>query len=73
MIATEQGYHLEVLIPWYVFEMEGNVSTDRAYGFNLSVNDNDSEGSAQETVLSASPARTTHDNPTEWGTLRLLP
>jgi hypothetical protein len=73
VVATEQGYHLEVLIPWYVFEMEGNVSTDRAYGFNLSVNDNDSEGSAQETVLSASPARTTHDNPTEWGTLRLLP
>lgn len=71
--ANPQGYQLEVLIPWYVFDFAGTPSTDRAYGFNISINDNDSDGAAQETVISASAARTTHDNPTEWGTLRLLP
>jgi hypothetical protein len=69
---SDQGYQLEVVIPWYVFEMDGP-SSDRAYGFNLSVNDNDTDGRTQEIVLSASPARTTHDNPTQWGTLRILP
>lgn len=67
-----QGYQLEALIPWYVFDMD-TPSTDRAYGFNVSINDNDADGRAQETVISSSPVRTTHDNPTEWGTLRLLP
>ena len=68
---SAQGYQLEALIPWYVFDMN-TPATDRAYGFNISINDNDSEGFAQETVISASPARTTHDNPTQWGTLRLI-
>jgi hypothetical protein len=74
VIATDTGYQLEALIPWYLFELDGaTLSTDRAYGFNLSINDNDADSPIQQTVLSASPARTTHDNPTEWGTLRLLP
>ncbi len=73
VIAGRQGYQLEVMIPWYVFELDGNISSNRAYGFNISVNDNDSDNFAQETVISASPARITHDNPTEWGTLRILP
>ncbi len=74
VIATDTGYQLEALLPWYLFELDGaDVSGDRAYGFNVSINDNDADGPAQQTVLSASPARTTHDNPTEWGTLRLLP
>jgi hypothetical protein len=68
---SAQGYQVEMLIPWYVFDIT-TPATDRAYGFNVSVNDNDSEGNAQETVISASPARTTHDNPTEWGSLRLV-
>lgn len=68
---SEQGYQVEMMIPWYVFDIT-TPATDRAYGFNISVNDNDSEGNNQETVISASPARTTHDNPTEWGTLRLI-
>jgi hypothetical protein len=69
---SDQGYQLEVMIPWYLFDIQ-SPDIGRAYGFNISVNDNDSEGNAQETVISASPARTTHDNPTEWGTLRLMP
>lgn len=73
LTISEQGYQLEMVIPWYVFDMPDSPATDRAYGFNISVNDNDSEGNAQETVISASPARTVHDNPTEWATLRLIP
>ena len=73
LTINAQGYQLEALIPWYVFEMDGAPASDRYYGFNISVNDNDSEAPAQEIVISASPARTTHDNPTEWGTLRILP
>jgi len=70
---NQQGYQIEFMIPWYVFDFTGTPGTGRAYGFNLSINDNDSPGNQQETTLSASPARTTHDNPTEWGTLYLLP
>jgi hypothetical protein len=73
VVASERGYQVELLIPWYVFGMDAGPSPDRAYGFNISVNDNDSDTAAQEVVLSASPTRTTHDNPTEWGTLRILP
>ncbi len=43
------------------------------FGFNLSISDNDSDAPAQETVVSASPTRTTFDNPAEWGTLVLMP
>jgi hypothetical protein len=67
-----QGYQIEFLIPWYVFELSETPPMDRAYGFNISVNDDDINTDTQQTVLSASPARTTHDNPTQWGTLRLV-
>lgn len=72
--GTDQGYDLEVLIPWQVFDLTpAEVEANRTFGFNLSVSDNDGDRPQQETLASASAARTTHDNPTEWGTLRLLP
>jgi len=43
----------------------------QSFGFNVSINDNDSTSFAQQTVLSVSPRRTTFDNPTQWGTLVL--
>jgi hypothetical protein len=70
---SQQGYQIEFVIPWYLLDILEAPSTNRAYGFNISVNDNDGDTPAQQTVLSASPARATHDNPTQWGTLRLLP
>lgn len=74
VLATERGYQAEFIIPWYIFGLDPeSVSTSTAYGFNFTVNDNDSSTPAQQTVLSASAMRTTHDNPTEWGTLILLP
>ncbi len=73
-VSADHGYALEFVIPWYIFEVNvATLSPDRAFGFNLAVSDNDSDDVVQETLLSASPARTTHDNPTEWSTLRLLP
>lgn len=73
-VATPRGYKLEVLIPWSAFDLDGaDIQANQVYGFNLSVSDNDGDGPVQQTVASASAARTTHDNPTEWGTLRLQP
>ncbi len=73
VVTTAPGqYTLEVQIPWLYFDLNGaDLQPGARFGFNLSINDNDGETPAQQTVLSASPARTTHDNPTEWGTLVL--
>lgn len=68
-----EGYDLEVIIPWSYFNLAQPPAPGSSFGFNLSVSDNDTDLPAQETVLSASPARTTFDDPTEWGTLVLLP
>ena len=67
-----EGYVIELLLPWdYVGVSSAQAGS--SFGFNLSVSDNDSDSRRQETVLSASPARTTYNDPTEWGTLLLLP
>lgn len=72
--ATSTGYHVEVMIPWQLLEeTRGGALADEVFGFNISISDNDDNRPEQQTVLSFSPARTTHDNPTEWATLRLLP
>jgi Carbohydrate family 9 binding domain-like len=72
VVAVDQGYDLEILLPWTLFDMGGNETVaNQSFGFNLSISDNDADAPAQETVLSASPARTTYNNPTEWGTLIL--
>ncbi len=70
------GYRVEALIPWAAFDLTAGEVTAAAaagtpFGFNLAVNDNDGSTPAQQTVLSSSPARSTHDNPTQWGTLIL--
>ncbi|MBX3010162.1 MAG: hypothetical protein KF832_01600 [Caldilineaceae bacterium] len=72
VVAVDEGYNLEVLLPWTLFDIGGNeVVPNQRFGFNLSINDNDADVPAQETVLSASPSRVTYNNPTEWGTLIL--
>jgi hypothetical protein len=71
-IAGNGGYTLEVLLPWSLFLLDPP-QAGASFGFNLSMSDNDSNTQSQESVISASPARTTFDNPGEWGTLVLLP
>jgi hypothetical protein len=69
---TPTQLSIEVLVPWLYFDISAaDLQAGMSFGFNLSINDNDSNEAAQQTVISASPARTTHDNPTEWGTLVL--
>lgn len=70
--VTESGYNLEVQIPWSYLDLNpADLSSGGAFGFNLSINDNDADISAQQTIASSSPARTDHETPTEWGTLIL--
>lgn len=72
VVAEGEGYRAEVLIPWTLFNVTGDqLQSDQRFGFNLSISDNDADAPAQESVLSASPSRTTYNNPTEWGTLIL--
>jgi hypothetical protein len=70
------GYRVEALVPWSAFDMTAGEAAAAAaagtpFGFTLAVNDNDGGTPSQQTVLASSPARTTHDNPTQWGTLIL--
>ncbi|MBW7885972.1 MAG: hypothetical protein H3C34_25740, partial [Caldilineaceae bacterium] len=72
-VTTSPGqYSLETIVPWSLLGVDSStLAPGAAFGFNLSVNDNDGDTPAQQSVLSASPARTAHDIPTEWGTLIL--
>ncbi|MEZ4676931.1 MAG: sugar-binding protein [Caldilineaceae bacterium] len=70
--GEEEGYRAEVLIPWTLLDVTGDqLHGDQRFGFNLSISDNDADAPAQESILSASPSRTTYNNPMEWGTLVL--
>ena len=72
-ISTANGYTVEALIPWSVFEVPASgLAPGRAFGFNLALNDNDDTAAAsQQTVVASSPARMTYDNPSQWGELVL--
>ncbi len=71
-VPTERGYQVEALIPWRIFEVNGDgLESGQTFGFNVSINDNDGNAPEQQSVVSASLARTTYDDPTEWGTLVL--
>ena len=68
---TADGYVLEAAIPWWVLGVQPQ--PERAYGFALSLSDNDTPGSSeQECMISTSPNRTTYDDPTLLGNLVLM-
>lgn len=70
--SARAGYQAEFFIPWSLFDVNSSdLNVGQSFGFNVSINDNDSTSFAQQTVLSVSPRRTTFDNPTQWGTLVL--
>jgi hypothetical protein len=72
--GEQRGYNVETLLPWTLFDIDGTaLPAQAALGFVLAVNDNDADDPRQATTIATSPARTTHDNPTQWGTLILLP
>lgn len=62
-------YRVEAAIPWTVLEMKPVAG--KHYGFAISVSDNDDiEGSVQQSMVSNLPARYPGD-PTTWGDLQL--
>lgn len=68
---TANGYVLEAAIPWWVLGVQPQ--TESAYGFALSLSDNDTPGTSdQECMVSTSPNRSTHSNPTLLGNLILM-
>lgn len=67
---TADGYLMEIAIPWVLFE--ATPGGGAAFGFLLSVSDNDDPtANRQQTVVSFAPGRALHD-PTTWRTLILL-
>jgi hypothetical protein len=71
VVAEGEGYTAELLLPWSLFGLPTGAPTARSFGFMLSLNDNDQDAPAQQSVLSTAPRRTTFHRPDEWGTLIL--
>lgn len=69
--AQGEGYNTEFLLPWSIFDLANQNLASQVFGFMISVNDNDQEAPAQQTVLSTSFRRTTYNRPDEWGELVL--
>jgi hypothetical protein len=68
-VRTDDGYNVEVAIPWSIFEM--TPQNGGHYGFGFSVSDNDKDGSKlQQSMISTAPNRSLSD-PTTWGDLLL--
>ncbi len=68
-VRTDDGYNVEVAIPWSVFEM--TPQSGQHYGFAFSVSDNDIDGGiAQQSMISNVATRVLTD-PTTWGDLLL--
>jgi hypothetical protein len=66
---TDDGYMMEVAIPWSEFDVVPQ--TGQHFGFLFSISDNDTAGkNAQQTVVSFAPQRLLHD-PTAWYDLLL--
>jgi hypothetical protein len=67
-----EGWILQAKIPWNIFGI--SPAEGEAYGFVLSVSDNDTPATThQEGMISTSPNRTGPTNPTKWGTIQLVP
>jgi hypothetical protein len=68
-VRTDDGYNVEVAIPWSIFEMAPQ--SGQHYGFAISVSDNDIDGGiAQQSMISNVASRILAD-PTTWGGLLL--
>ncbi len=68
--ATDQGYAIEVALPWHRLNLVPFPGLD--VGFAASISDNDLPGSAlQQSLVSTSPFRHLTD-PTTWGELLLV-
>jgi hypothetical protein len=68
--TREDGYVVEVAIPWSVFSV--SPFHEQHFGFALSISDNDNKNqNLQQSMVSYVPIRTLND-PTTWGDLTLI-
>jgi hypothetical protein len=68
-VPMPNGYRIEFAIPWSVFGI--SPAKGQAYGFAISVSDNDNPNeNVQQTLISSAPDRILTD-PTTWGLLTL--
>lgn len=68
--ARDDGYVVEVAIPWSIFSV--SPSHGQHFGFALSISDNDDKNqNVQQSMVSYVPIRTLSD-PTTWGDLTLI-
>ena len=68
-VRTDDGYNIEVAIPWIVFEMVPQAG--QHYGFAFSVSDNDIDGGIAQQSMISNVASRILANPTTWGDLLL--
>jgi hypothetical protein len=65
---TEKGYTIEAAIPWTLFGVTPH--PEDAFGFVLSLHNNDQRGQQLQSIISTAPIRILAD-PTTWGSLIL--
>jgi hypothetical protein len=68
--AREGGYNVETAIPWSLFGI--NPQDGDAFGFAISVSDNDLEGEQVQQSMVSNVSTRSLTNPTSWGSLLLL-
>ena len=69
-MSTEEGYRIEVKIPWDLFGITPDIG--QHYGFAFSVSDNDrASEDIQQSMISSMATRVLTD-PTTWGDLVLM-
>jgi len=70
-LSRRPASHLKMAIPWELFDItpvEG-----RAYGFALSISDNDNAGKAVQQSMVSNVSTRSFLDPTTWGDLILKP
>jgi hypothetical protein len=69
--STNNGYVVEIAIPWTFFGV--SASSGQEYGFAFSISDNDSTDSAAQHSMVSNLSRRDFTNPATWGSLTLYP
>jgi hypothetical protein len=68
-LPTDDGYRVEVKIPWEIMDINPDIGKHYGFAFSISDNDNDDENVQQSMVSNVSTRHLT--DPTSWGDLYL--
>jgi hypothetical protein len=68
-LPTDDGYRIEVKIPWEIMDITPDIGKHYGFAFSVSDNDDPDENVQQSMVSNVATRRLT--NPTTWGDLRL--